>query len=493
MTTGTANRPMTNAEAVSVIQQIIAGGSPQPQPQGPVDPPRIRRGGKEIILPEDMSYGQARDWLTKQEQAEEKIVEVVDIVPCAPLDGVVALSRAVKEMFGFTELTDRTIETMFGSKKAPPQLIQVPTPNGIETAVIGELNPPMWEGGFVTAEIGMAPEVRISGKIKRKFEPQLKELIKLVRVMLKEKSIYRGQAIYVDLGYIREQRPFHPIQDAPQFMALGDRMDLILNKQTDFELSTSLFMLLERSEECASNRISLKHGVLLSGSYGTGKTLTARVVAQKAVSNKWTFIYLKNAYDLAEGLRVAQLYTPAVVFAEDVDQVVKGDRDEELNHLLNTLDGVDTKDKPIITVLTTNHPELIQPAFIRAGRIDTVIRFTPPDHETCLKFVQMYAKDDEGRSLLRPDEDLTEAGKVLAGMVPAFICEAVAKAKRYAIYRDGNDIVGKITGDDLCLAGTSIKDHIAMAEQKREPDALERYSIAYMKYQRAMADQYANR
>ena len=420
-----------------------------------------------------MTYGEARDWLTKQEQAEEKIVDIHDAVPCAPLDGMIALSRAIKELYGFSELTNRVVETMMGKQSVPPILIQVPIgQDKFETAVWGQLHIPAWEGGYLVTAFTGGAEIVVQGKIKRKFEPELKTLIRKMRELLRERSIYRGHAIYLDLSYLGDEnsapRPFHPVSDAPQFMNLGDGLQLILNKQTEFELATSLFMLLERSEECRSNKIALKHGVLLEGHYGTGKTLTAKVVAHKAVTHGWTFIYLKKASHLAQALRVAQLYAPVVVFAEDIDQVVKGERDAQMNTLLNTLDGVDTKDKEIITVLTTNHPEVIQPAFVRAGRIDTIIRFTPPDSETCLKFVDLYAKDDEHRSLLRADEDLTEVGKVLGGMVPAFICEAVGKAKRYAIYREGNDIVGKMTANDLMLAGQSIKTHMEMAAQKNQ-------------------------
>src|SRR4029077_1351830 len=206
----------------------------------------------------------------------------------------------------------------------------------------------------------------------------------------------------------------------------------------------------------------------------------------------WTFIYLRRAVDLAEGLRLGQLYSPAVVFVEDVDTVVKGDRDESVNDLLNTLDGVDTKSHPIITILTTNHPELIQPAFIRAGRIDTVIRFEPPDEQACRTFIKLFTTDDEGRSLLAPDQDLTETVKALGGRWPAFICEAVAKAKRFAIYREGNDIVGKMLAADITLAAESIRAHMKMAEQQKGPTDMEKLGKGVAGYCQAIVDKYAS-
>jgi len=445
----------------------------------------IMRTGDKIIIPDAMPYAVAREWLLRQEQAEEKQVQIMDFIPCFPLDGVVALARVLADKFGFTALSDR--DGMWGPE--PPLLVQIPTPNGIETAILGKLQPPKWEGGYLSAEIGSEAQLKVTGQIKRKFESEVKEIISRLRTMLKENSIYRKQAMMVDLSWIREERRFHPINDAPKFMDLSGSANLILNDTTKFELATSVFMLLERSNECVNNRINLKHGVLLSGKYGTGKTLTAKVIAQKATNNDWTFIYLKSAADLAAGLRMAQLYAPAVIFVEDVDQVASGERDEQLNELLNTLDGVDTKTQPILTVLTTNHPERIQPAFIRAGRIDTVIQFEEPDAKTCLEFVRLYARDDEGRDLLKPDSDLTKAGELLAGMVPAFICEAVGKAKRFAIHRCGNDIVGQMEANDVELAAKSIHKHLQMANRTTEVTATQKVGQALGAWVSEMVDE----
>jgi transitional endoplasmic reticulum ATPase len=99
-----------------------------------------------------------------------------------------------------------------------------------------------------------------------------------------------------------------------------DENGLILNPTTEFELKANVFTLIEQTEACKKNKIPLKHGCLLMGPFGTGKTLCAQVTASKCVRNGWTFIYLKNCRHLAHGLRMAQLYAPAVVFTEDIDQ-----------------------------------------------------------------------------------------------------------------------------------------------------------------------------
>lgn len=437
---------------------------------------RVSREGTKIIIPEGMDYAEARTWLTRQEEAEEKQVAIHDRIPCYPLDGIVSLMLALKQVYGFASL--ESTRTFFGDR--PPLLVQVPLGNNkFETAPIGRIAIPKWEGGYIETIVQREAALIISGSIKRKFEGEVKQIIALTRDLLKEHSIYKGRAVMIDLQFMAdEQRGFHPVEDAPKFMEVEgiDEAGLILNDVTKFELDANIFTLIERTQACLENGIPLKHGCLLMGPYGTGKTLTARVMAKKCVVNGWTFIYLKNTAHLANALRIAQLYAPAVVFSEDVDQVVTGNRDGALNEILNTLDGVDTKDKPIITILTTNNAGAIEPAFLRAGRIDTVIQMDAPDAKTAVRFVERFARDDEGRSLLVSDTNLDEAGKELAGYVPAFISEAVQKAKRFAIHREGASILGKLSGGDIALAAKALKKHVAMVNRK--PDATDEQIVA---------------
>lgn len=422
----------------------------------------IERAGNKIIIPDKMSYDDARKWLTKQEQAEETAVAVSDEMPCFPLDGMIALMRAMDEIYGFTDISARS--TWFGT--APPVMFQIDTPNGVETAALGRIASPTWEGGYIETNIN-GPSVRVSGVIKRKFEKQVKDVLILARKLLKERSIYRGQSFQVDLHWWDDPegentgKPFHPINDAPKFMVTSDA-DMILNDVTEFELCTSVFMILEQSQLCKENGISLKHGALFKGPFGTGKTMTAQVIAHKAKSNGWSFIYLKSADQLANGLRLAKMYAPAVVFVEDVDTVVK-ERNDKMNDLLNVIDGVDTKSAPIMVILTTNNPDSIDPSFLRAGRIDTVIHFGEPDAATAIRFVEKFAN-----GLIRKNEDLTAVGLALEGLVPAFVREAVNKAKRYTIYREKtSNIDGCMTADDLLKAANAVREHLKMMESRK--------------------------
>lgn len=146
-----------------------------------------------------------------------------------------------------------------------------------------------------------------------------------------------------------------------------------------------------------------------------------------------------------------------------IDNEMKGDRDASMNEILNTIDGIDTKGKAIVTILTTNHEEKIHPGFLRAGRIDSAIYMGPPDHETAQRFVKLYAG-----KLMSPDVDLDACGRAFEGFVPAFIAEAIQKAKRFVIHRTKSaNIDGLVTTDDLVTAAGAMKNHRAMVENRK--------------------------
>jgi len=429
----------------------------------------ITREGNQIILPNGMGYNTAIEWLGRKRDDEETIVSIHHEFPCFPLEGLVAFKKAMDKIFGYVGL--RTDTTMFGQKIRPVMVSVEIAPGKYMQVPYGKIEPPTLEGGYL--QTGMdtysaIPKFILGGEVKKKFESSINKIAEMIRTIMKEDSIYKGKAIRVDLEFMRDpDKEFNPTDDAPKYMDLSkvSEDDLILKEHTKLSLATSIFLRVEKTEDCVKQGIPLKHGVLLMGPYGTGKTLTAKVSAVKAVANNWTFIYLENCRDLANALRMAEQYAPAVIFAEDIDKAVEGNRSESLNKILNTLDGIDTKSKPIITVLTTNHPENINKAFLRAGRIDTAISMQGVDAKAGIEFIKKYMVDDAGKDLLIKSVNFKKIGEALDGLVPAFIAEIINKAKMHAVYRHGANIVGKVTDKDIVVAAEAIKEHIDMVEE----------------------------
>lgn len=87
--------------------------------------------------------------------------------------------------------------------------------------------------------------------------------------------------------------------------------------------------------------------------------------------------------------------------------MVSNDDDDELDlaTLLNILDG--TLETPgRILILTSNHPELFDEAFLRPGRMDLIVRFEKCDANMLHDMVAMYYDDATGTQL--PDDKLWE-------------------------------------------------------------------------------------
>jgi transitional endoplasmic reticulum ATPase len=192
--------------------------------------------------------------------------------------------------------------------------------------------------------------------------------------------------------------------------------------------------------------------------------MTAYVAAKYAEDNGWTFLYLKDVNDLAIAIQFAKMYGPSVIFAEDLDNALgTSQRNTDVNGILNTIDGVDTKDSEIIVVLTTNHVDRINKAMLRPGRLDAVINVMPPNGEAAVKLVHQYA-----RGLLKTDDDFTNVSKLLNGKIPAVIREVVERAKLAAIAAaPTEDLI--ITAKALEIAAKSMSGQLALLTPQ-EPD-----------------------
>lgn len=167
-----------------------------------------------------------------------------------------------------------------------------------------------------------------------------------------------------------------------------------------------------------------------------------------------------------------------------IDSVLSGDRNKFINAVSNALDGIDSKTTPIITIVTSNNPSAINPVNIRPGRISSSIVLTPPNAEAAARFVSRYATNQNGESLLCADFDAVKVGEALAGNVPAFILEAVNRAKGREIYLHGKDIVGKITTEDMLLAVKSLTDHLELmkGQQKTATEVFAENTVAMFEY-----------
>lgn len=206
-------------------------------------------------------------------------------------------------------------------------------------------------------------------------------------------------------------------------------------------------------------------GILLWGPPGTGKTLLAKAVASQARAN---FIGI-NGPDLlsrwvgASEQAVRELFAkarqadPCVIFIDELDTLApargtytgdSGVSNRVVGQLLTELDGLGTGAN-ILVIGATNRPDAIDPALLRAGRLDLQLKVDLPNLDSRCKILQVY---NQGRPLL--NVDLEHWAKVTEGWNGAdlvLLCNqaAVEAIRRFRSQGETDTSAIKITVGDF--------------------------------------------
>lgn len=150
-------------------------------------------------------------------------------------------------------------------------------------------------------------------------------------------------------------------------------------------------------------------GILLWGPPGTGKTLLAKAVAAQARAN---FIAINGPELLSKWVGAAEqavreLFTkarqaaPCVVFVDEIDTLApvrgscqgdSGVSDRVVGQLLTELDGLQGCPN-VLLIGATNRPEALDPALLRAGRLDLQLKIDLPDTASRLTILQVHNGD----------------------------------------------------------------------------------------------------
>lgn len=154
--------------------------------------------------------------------------------------------------------------------------------------------------------------------------------------------------------------------------------------------------LLKRPEQIRAHNVSMPKGLLMYGPPGTGKTMLAKAFANEA---DLPFISVSGT-DLLDLNFVKALFTrarkyaPAILFIDEID--VLGSREEKgykviINQLLTEIDGFNSElSPPVFIIAATNRPQDLDPALVRAGRIDIHLNVPTLDRDARRFFVQRY-------------------------------------------------------------------------------------------------------
>lgn len=415
----------------------------------PIGTVAIIRKGEQIVVPPGMPYSEAITWLSRQMEEENREYDFEHDLDAFPLEGAFALSEVLRERYGFFQAkVPFTIDIDVDvNKTAPVPWAQFSIPN-MDGTIVPKIV-------FKDNRLQFA----ICGTAKQRHREQIDTIVKLTREKLTNNSIYRGHAIKVK--FENDPSKFNP-RDCPKFLDVSktDARGLVFSESLARIVQCNLFTPVEKTEQCRQYKVPLKRGILLEGTYGCGKTLTAYVAARKCVENGWTFIYLESVAQLAQAIAFSKQYQPCMIFAEDIDRVVAGERSVSMDQILNTIDGIDTKQTETIVVLTTNDVDCINKAMLRPGRIDVVISVVPPDAGAVVQLIELYSN-----GLLAQGEDFSTTGKLLEGRIPAVIREVVERSKLAAITRIAPGEELTLRAVDLETAAETMVQHLELLEE----------------------------
>ena len=429
----------------------------------------IVRHGEKLIVPDGMKLSDVLDLVKRRMTFEEEEVVVRRTYNVFPWDGAHALMLALTERYGWAAA--EATPGFFGSN--PPQMLDVQVGYGQTKKVPwGRFSLPQVEG-FVQCS-AQKKDGRVSfelvGKVLRKDEPTIELLFDTIEKTLRTNSIYMGKAIKIRF---RDNDGDLLEMPEPEFMNLNgiSRDSLVYSDDVQNLIETNLFTPIERVSDCIANDMPVKRGVLLGGPYGTGKTMAATVAAALATNVGVTYVYVPRSDELSDAIQFAKQYSDkaCVIFCEDIDRAVSGERSVKMDDILNILDGIDTKSSRIITVLTTNHLENINPAMLRPGRLDAIIDVTAPDAKAVEKLVRLY-----GRETIAADADLTLVGEALAGTIPAVIAEVVKRAKLHQLqYQEPGTLIEQISSQALLDSALTIQAQRKLLEEQSKPKVKE--------------------
>lgn len=426
---------------------------------------QVVQHGEKLILPSAMTPESAVELLMKFIEHNEQEVIVVEDYDVFPWDGANGLFNVLTQKFGWA--TAVPVPGLFGPR--PPTTVQVEVGYNQKKSIIwGDFSLPGIPGRLScqsTQGTGGRTIFRLAAKVKRKHEGMVREICELLRAELKVNSLYRGKALR-----IRFNADDGRALDMPEIKFLDVASvrpeKLILSRHLYDAIETNLYTPITRVAELRANNIPVKRGVLLGGTYGTGKTLAASVASRIATDVGVTYLAVDRADELADAIEFAKQYssTACVVFCEDIDREVNGERSVEMDDLLNIIDGIDSKSSNLIMVLTTNDLQGINPAMLRPGRLDAVIEVTAPDAEAIERLLRYYGGD-----CISDDLDLSQVGSVLEGCIPAVVEEVVKRAKLAQLkLNPRGQLVQDLTVQALLESAETMKGQLKLLKDRIE-------------------------
>ena len=217
--------------------------------------------------------------------------------------------------------------------------------------------------------------------------------------------------------------------------------------------------------------LPIPRGLLLIGLQGTGKSITA-----KAIANDWQLPLLKldvgrlfggivgeSESRLRQMINVAETISPCILWIDEIDKAFtniesKGDSGTS-NRILGTfISWLSEKTKPVFVISTANNIELLPLEIIRKGRFDEVFFLDLPTNNERKEIFKIHLQEFRPHNWKSFDYDkLAQLSNSFSG---AEIRQSIVEGMYLAFYEKR-----EVTTDDICLA---LKELIPLANLENQ-------------------------
>ncbi len=208
-------------------------------------------------------------------------------------------------------------------------------------------------------------------------------------------------------------------------------------------IQTDIIDALNDKERYAEYGISIPNGMLLYGPPGCGKTYFAERMAEEIgfnfyqikpsdIQSKWVNASQENIKNLFDE---ARKQAPSIIFIDELDALVPNRDNSSVNHMNTSAVNEflaqmnNCGDEGIFVIGATNRPKSIDPAILRAGRLDKKIYLPPPDFEARELMFKLYL-DKRPREIGLDFASLAKATENYVSSDIKFLCD---EASRFAL------------------------------------------------------------
>ena len=220
------------------------------------------------------------------------------------------------------------------------------------------------------------------------------------------------------------------------------------------------------SVQASNYGLPTPRGLLLIGIQGTGKSLTA-----KAIANDWQLPLLKldvgklfggivgeSESRLRQMINVAETISPCILWIDEIDKAFtntesKGDSGTSNRVLATFISWLSEKTKPVFVISTANNIDLLPLEIIRKGRFDEIFFLDLPKKEEREEIFKIHLQE------FRPNTwqsfDYLKLSKLSESFSGAEIRQSIIEGMYHAFYEKR-----EFTTDDICLA---LKELIPLA------------------------------